>query len=578
MKSSNIKNPIQLSGLLSATAPNKVFIAIVLGSLAGFAYALIIPVILMSIEPPLSILMQPEINTPYRLFEIFEISTPKLALTFFLICLFILICQSMSQILLQRIATDAAVSLRKKMYQRISQLPIQELERIGASRLLTALNNDIPGIVEGASVFPGLLVTTTTLIGLLGFLIYLNLQIFLFIIGVILAGAITYQIPIFFGERFLSRARDCFDGIQEGMRGLIYGAKELKLNQQKQQAFLSEDLHKFEDKLLNTQKIGDTLLIFGMTYGNLISFFAIGVVTYAMANYYSLSQKNLIGVVMVMLYVRGPISTLINSIGPIIQASVSAKKLNILLDEMPIEPSWGESRVIDCHCLHLKEVKYTYPTQKNEETGFQVGPFDLSLRRGEVTFLVGGNGSGKTTLSKLLSLHYIPQNGFIYFDDKKVTDINRESCRQSISAIYSDFYLFTKMFGIKTKELDQLAEKYIDNLELNGKVSIENGKFSSTDLSSGQKKRLALLVAYLENRSIYIFDEWAADQDPAFKRIFYHQILPSLKQMNKMVVVISHDDRYFHVADKIVRMENGKIQNVEISTDQEIAKNMKLFG
>ena len=199
-----------------------------------------------------------------------------------------------------------------------------------------------------------------------------------------------------------------------------------------------------------------------------------------------------------------------------------------------------------------------YPALKGE-AGFQLGPIDLTINRGEVTYLVGGNGSGKTTLARLLSLHYITEKGHIYFDDQVVTDHNRNACRKSISAIYSDFYLFPKLFGMSDIELDSRAAEYLKQLGLEGKVTIKDGEFSTTDLSDGQKKRLALLVSFLEDRSIYVFDEWAADQDPSFKEIFYHSILPRLKALNKMVIVITHDDRYFHLADKLVRMEDGKI-------------------
>ncbi|OZY86403.1 hypothetical protein CBP51_05080 [Cellvibrio mixtus] len=567
MENVNAANKIKLSRLFSSTAPNRVFLAILLGGLAGFAYSLIVPVLLMSLRPPLSRLMETEDKAIFLLFDRFEVSHPKLALLFFFLCIFILVCRATSQAILARMAVDITRNLRKNMYRRISQLPIQDLERIGSARLMASLTGDIPRITSGAAVFPDLLVNVATLVGLLGFLIYLNIPVFFFIMATILVGVVTYQVPLRIGARYLAKARNNFDHIHEAMRGLILGAKELKIHHQRQQAYLAEDLDAAEDSLNMNEKRGQTFIVIGLSYGNLICFFAIGFVTYVMANYYALSLEYLTGVVMVMLYITGPIAALINSVGPIIQATVAAKKLQALQDEMPVELSWGKTHSINCERIDARNLCFRYQHSENVDDNFSVGPIDASFKRGEVVFLVGGNGSGKTTLAKMLSLHYIPTDGALYFDGQAVTDENREACRQCISAIYTDFYLFTRLFGMNDENTLGLAAQYIDSLHLHGKVEIKNSEFSTTALSDGQKKRLALLVTYLENRSVYVFDEWAADQDPVFREIFYRKILPSLRAMNKLVIVISHDDRYFDAADKIVRMECGEIVKIESPLD-----------
>jgi putative ATP-binding cassette transporter len=243
-------------------------------------------------------------------------------------------------------------------------------------------------------------------------------------------------------------------------------------------------------------------------------------------------------------------------------AKVAAKKLDVLLNEMSTESSGEVTEMTGVQCINVKDLEYVYSTMESG-LGFQLGPIDLTINRGEVTFLFGGNGSGKTTLAKLLSLHYFADKGHIYFDNETVNANNRNGCRQNISAIYSDFYLFPKLYGLSDAELDIRAAENLKKLGLEGKVSIKNGIFSTTNLSDGQKKRLALLVSFLEDRSIYIFDEWAADQDPEFKEIFYYNILPELKEKNKIVIVVTHDDRYFHLADKLVKLESGKVLKEE---------------
>jgi putative pyoverdin transport system ATP-binding/permease protein len=96
-------------------------------------------------------------------------------------------------------------------------------------------------------------------------------------------------------------------------------------------------------------------------------------------------------------------------------------------------------------------------------------------------------------------------------------------------------------------------------LQLDRKVTVADGVFSTVELSQGQRKRLALVMTYLEDRPFYVFDEWAADQDPLFKELFYTVLLCDLKSRGKTVVVITHDDHYYHVADRCVRLEDGRI-------------------
>lgn len=154
---------------------------------------------------------------------------------------------------------------------------------------------------------------------------------------------------------------------------------------------------------------------------------------------------------------------------------------------------------------------------------------------------------------------YPPDSGVILLDDKEIDSSNLDQYRQLFSIVFSDFYLFDNLLGIEESKQEVEAKRYLELLQLNHKVKLEDGKFSTTDLSQGQRKRLALLTAYLEDRPFYVFDEWAADQDPIFKEIFYTKLLPDLKERGKTVLVISHDDQYFHLAERIIKVDYGRI-------------------
>jgi putative pyoverdin transport system ATP-binding/permease protein len=209
--------------------------------------------------------------------------------------------------------------------------------------------------------------------------------------------------------------------------------------------------------------------------------------------------------------------------------------------------------------LQIKGITHSY-YRDIEDKSFILGPIDLTIYPQEIIFIVGGNGSGKSTLAKLITGLYIPEDGAIFWDGELVNEQNREWYRQHFSVVFSDFYLFDELLGAENTDLDNQARSYLQQLQLDHKVKVENGKLSTTALSQGQRKRLALLTAYLEDRPIYLFDEWAADQDPIFKELFYTQLLPELKNKGKTVLAISHDDRYFHLADRIVKLDYGKIE------------------
>jgi putative pyoverdin transport system ATP-binding/permease protein len=194
------------------------------------------------------------------------------------------------------------------------------------------------------------------------------------------------------------------------------------------------------------------------------------------------------------------------------------------------------------------------------DQGFRLGPISLSFQPGKITFLVGGNGSGKSTLAKLITGLYSPQSGTITLNGTLITEENRDWYREHFSAIFSDFFLFERCLGLDSADLDEEATAYLKHLQLDHKVQVKNGVFSTTQLSQGQRKRLALLIAYLEDRPVYVFDEWAADQEPQFRELFYRQILPSLKQRRKTVLVITHDDRYFHLADQLIKLDYGQVE------------------
>lgn len=563
---------MKLFDTFTTAAPNRVFVSIVFGVFSGICYSLLIPLVLNSIAPADN-QFKPMQLAPHT-FLGFEVSNVKFATLFLVVCVLILFTRSFSQIMLTRLSMNVTSALRVKMYEQIANAPISALERLGSSKLIAVLTTDVPRIINGASIIPLLLMSIVTVTGMLGFLLFLNSDIFWFVLSVIVFGIVTFQIPNIIGARFLQKGREHFDHLQESIRGLIYGAKELKINSKKRESFFKEALVAKENQVLAANKSGFTVIQSAASYGDLISFFVIGAVAYIFVNYHSITNQELVGTIMALLYITSPIALILSMIPQIFMAKVSLNKVNRILQEIPEEDLVVTTESASTwQAIEFKNVSYHYESDTNSQ-GFQVGPVNFTIRKGEITFIVGGNGSGKSTLSKLITMHYSANEGEILFDGDKLTVENLHAYRQGVSAIYSDYYLFEQLHGVDAEQKHTQIQTYLQELQLDSKVEFKEGKFSTLALSDGQKRRLALLVAYVEDKDLYLFDEWAADQDPTFKAVFYQHILPGLKARNKAVVVISHDDRYFDVADHLIVMEEGKMQRSEQVT--EVDKQPKL--
>lgn len=560
---------MNLFNQFSARAPNRVFASILLGGLSGISYSLLIPLVLSVIgegDPRFNEVSEP----PPHMFGL-EVAHTPFAVVFALVCVFILVARSLSQVILTRLANDVASDLRTQMYARIASAPLPALERIGQARMVAALTTDIPRIVNGARTMPDLLINVVTLVGMLGFLLILNVDVFFFVLACIAFGVVTYQIPMLLGRRYFVRSRHAFDGLQESMQGLIQGIKELKLNDAKRRAFFEEVLMGYEHGVRVNEKMGHTLLRVAGTYGDLLNFFVIGCILFIFVNYRLISNVELVGVVMALLYITGPLAMILSYIPQLSLAHVSMQRFMQLSEEIPVEPMAAEQEpATPWQRIQFEQVSYRHLTSQDHH--FLLGPLDLEFRKGQITFVVGGNGSGKSTLSKLITLHYRAGSGRILFGDQQVNDATIGSLRQSICAIYSDYYLFDRVLGLgEHAALAGQIQHYLQALQLDHKVQYRDGRFSTLSLSDGQRRRMALLAAILEDKELYLFDEWAADQDPAFKAVFYYEILPALRARNKAIVAISHDDRYFDVADQVVTLVDGEVSNVSLRTGGSMA-------
>jgi putative ATP-binding cassette transporter len=545
-----------LSGF-SRFAPNRVFLSVLLGALSGCLYALAMPLILSSISKPDDGLAYTT-ATVTRILGI-DVSHARLAGFFLLICVLILVTRALAAIIMTRVSLELSARLRDRLCRRIVGSAYPQIEALGQARLMVAVTADVRRIVAGAEVFPQLLTNGVMLLGLLGFLSYIDTHVFLFVLEATAFGVASFQLPILLANGHFRAARQLYDAVEKGVRDLVLGVKELQIDHQKREGYFSQVLGPNDRKLLAAEKRAMTTLFVANSYGDLLFFFAIGSVAFVFVNYHDVSSSDLIAVVMVLLYITAPIAVILNALPRLSMANVSLRKIEEILGELPEhDESEQPLRERPWDRISFEEVTYRHGNDQSHDA-FVVGPLNFSLSKGEITFIVGGNGSGKSTLCKMLSLHYPAASGCISFGKHDVDERSVHDLRQGIAMIFSDFHLFDRLLYPADDAKLALIDYYLRKFEIADKVHVSDGMFSTTELSDGQRKRLALAVSFVDEKELYLLDEWAADQDPAFKKVFYTEILRELKAQGKAVVVVSHDDRYFHVADQLLIMNEGRI-------------------
>ncbi|POA84158.1 putative ATP-binding cassette transporter [Pseudomonas sp. NFPP10] len=489
--------------------------------------------------------------------------TQGVVLTFAALCLLALVSSIVSDIGTNYVGQRIIAALRKDLGEKVLSAPITQIERYRSHRLIPVLTHDVDTISDFSFAFTPLAIATTVTLGCLGYLAYLSVPMFLMMVVAIIIGTSVQLVAGGKGIQGFDEARDHEDELQRYYNAIASGAKELRIHRPRRFRMNTQRIQKTADRISDIQVRSVNIYILAKSFGSMLFFVVIGLALAMQAYYPNPDPAVITGFVLVLLYMKGPLEHVVGYLPIVGKAKIAFARISELSERFSspephllMDDSEAPQAVV--HSLELREVRYSPPPVEGSEP-FHLGPINLNIKQGDIVFIVGENGCGKTTLIKLLLGLYQPQSGEIRLNGEAVTDRARDDYRQLFTTVFADYYLFDDLVqGNAGKSLD-VATQYLNRLEIAHKVSVKDGAFTTTDLSTGQRKRLALVNAWLEERPVLVFDEWAADQDPAFRRIFYTELLPDLKRLGKTIIVISHDDRYFDIADQLVRMKAGRV-------------------
>ncbi|MDO5103951.1 MAG: cyclic peptide export ABC transporter [Lautropia sp.] len=480
---------------------------------------------------------------------------------FAILAVALMLAQVVSSVLFERLNHRSHADLRRFIAGRVMSADYRQLEELGGAKVQSALSEHSTTVAEFFVNLPVILVNAITVLGCLIYLAWLSWTVFLAAVVVIGLGSLGYHLVHLRAIRHLEAASKEQDRLFGHFRALTDGAKELRLNVAKRARFSKAVLGASIDRVRRERTLGMSVFLVSTAWGNFLIYAFIGLVLFVLVGDVPDQHRIMTGFALVFVYMVSPLESLLLALPRANGARIASERIDEItghLEELAQEKGKEALPSMRFESLVLSGVCHRYYHEGLDQP-FTLGPIDLCFEPGQITYLVGGNGSGKSTLAKLLVGLYRPEQGEIRLNGEPVDDANRDRYRQLFSAIFSDFHLFDQLLDEASPELDEAGNRLLDKLKLHHKVQVSGGAFTTRSLSQGQRKRLALVVTYLEDRPFIVFDEWAADQDPVFKDVFYHELLPELRARGTAVLVISHDDRYFHLADRLIRMENGQL-------------------
>lgn len=499
----------------------------------------------------------------------------RLGWSFAALCVVSALARVLAQRGMIRLGQEGLTRLVLRLCRHILRLPLEVFEALDPAALTAVLTEDVVLVANALAGIPQVAINAPIVAACLiygGWLSPLALGLG---VAVAVPAVGGYVVLSNRAMRHLRSARGEQVELVGHFRSLIDGFRELKLHQGRRTAFETEALAPRAEAVRDRTILGLSAFAEAAGWAQVASFGFIGLLVFVLPGVGGVDRATVAGMVLLVLFLMPSLDVLLTWAPVLGRARASLGRIEALVPELEREREAGETeseRAIEParlrEAIELEGVMFSYVSESEDRGHFRLGPVDLTLRPGEIVFLVGGNGSGKTTLVKLLSGLYSPHAGVVRLDGRVVRDEDREGYRQLFSVVFADGHLFSTLMGIDAEARGEWAGAYLRKLKLEGKVEVRQGAFSTVDLSVGQKRRLALLAACVEDRPVCVLDEWAAHQDQESRRVFYRELLPELRARGKALLIISHDEEYFDAADRVVRLDGGLIREAALSVEE----------
>ncbi len=456
-------------------------------------------------------------------------------------------------------------NIRKSIVQLLSKSNYYETQGL-KDQIYAAIHHDANSLLQASTILIGVFSSFILVVTCLIYMAVFSLTLFAFSFATLIGGVVVYEMVMKRSNAYFAKSRDLEAGFLKNFDAIFFGLKEINISPSKGSAIFEKNVLPILKEGSKNNKAAYTGYVNSQMVGLIAFYVLIAVTLLHLGFYFEMETSVIINYTFLLLFVLGPVENVMTSIPVLNKAYVSLKKMIQVIDELgerirEEENNTGATALKEFSSIHVSDLVYNY----NNQEAFHLGPVNFTVKPAETVFIYGGNGSGKSTFIKVLLQLFRQDEGAVVLDGQKVDDTNRAAYKSLFAVVFSDFYLFDEVYGLDNI-VESQVEEYLEIFEVDKKITLKDGKFSTIQLSTGQRKRLAIIAALLENKPILVLDEWAADQDPAFRKKFYKEIIPYLNRKGITIVAITHDDAYYSACDRIYKMDYGKITEEKIKS------------
>lgn len=453
--------------------------------------------------------------------------------------------------------------LRLRLTDKIRRAELFYFEKIGAERFHNLLTTETQVISTTATMAINAGSSAVMLVIAFGYIAFLSLPAFALALLAIGAAVTAYRMSLRTVDPLLRQTVQHENRFFALLNHLLRGFTEVKMNVRKNRDLYQGHLQPAAVELRELKVETGNRFVTTTIITQSAFYMLLAVIIFLLPRLTQTEPSVIMKVAAVILFIFGPLAEVVGVVPFLAKASVSIDAIREM--EASLDQEVGSHPPVDLdhppqplefQNLGVAALEFHYENEDGTPT-YAVGPLDVVFGRGEITFIKGGNGSGKSTFLKLFTGLYPARRGSLVVDGRPITPAQLQRYRELFSVIFTDFHLFDRLYGAEAIDEDEIT-RLIHEMELGEKTAFYEGRYSNIDLSTGQRKRLALITALVEDKPVLIFDEWAADQDPTFRRHFYEDILPALKARGKTIIAATHDDHYFHTADRVLGMDYGR--------------------